>query len=340
MAEDKVREKGEGPPVEAVPQVVQAIGQISNYFGSTPAQSSGQPVAIPGQQLAGCPAGLAGQPKEQAGRSEEPAGRSEEQAGWSEEPAGRSEEQAGRQVEIPGANTEVLDTGGKSAMSGAKVSGHVTSQHENTAIGLLSHEDIGRLAGEIALQFREGEEEGEEACKEEAGVPSYAPEKCITGYAARKQEPGKGSPLPITTLPIPEAGGSVRDAEVSKLEGMLVSEKDIFGAILPEDDTDDDEGEGLGGDVGEGLGGDKGEGLGHVDMDMVDCGDGDHGAGDGSHGDSGEPIKLTLSQAEMMEEFKKLTSLSQDKLSKCPTYWTYLGMCVLHVLFSQFKEAE
>ena len=320
MAEDKVREKGEGPPAEAVPQVVQAIGQISNYFGSTPAQSSGQPVAVPGQQLAGCPAGLAGQPKEQAGRSEEPAG--------------QPEEQAGRQVEIPGANTEVLDTGGKSAVSGAKVSGHVTSQHENTAIGLLSHEDIGRLAGEIALQFREGEGEGEEACKEEAGVPSYAPEKCITGYAARKQEPGKGSPLPITTLPIPEAGGSVRDAEVSKLEGMLVSEKDIFGAILPEDDTDDDEG----------------EGLGDADMDMVDCGDGDHGDGshgdgshgDGSHGDgdSGEPIKLTLSQAEMMEEFKKLTSLSQDKLSKCPTYWTYLGMCVLHVLFSQFKEAE
>lgn len=270
MGIKEVAERGEGPLVEDVPQVVQAIGQISNYFGSTPALYSERPVDVAGQPLAGRPAELAGRPAELADQPGEPAG---------------------RQVETPGQiNTEVLDTGGKADVSGAKVSGHVTSQHENTTIGLLSHEDIGRLAGEIAQQFRE---DG----KEEAQVPSYAPEKCITsdnGYAS-KQEPGKGSPLPITTLPVPEAG------EVSKLEGMLVSEKDIFGATLPEDD--EEEGGEFGGGEGEGLGGD--------DTGSVDCG-GHHG--DDSVGD--EPIKITLSQAEMMEEFKKLTSLSQDKLSK------------------------
>lgn len=295
--EEKGRGKGEGSPVEAVPQVVQAIGQISNYFGSTPAQSSGQPATVAGQQLAGRPEELAEQPGEPAGQE----------------------------------NTEVLDTGGKAAVSGAKVSSHVTSQQENTTIGLLSYEDIGSLAGEIAQQFQDGEEE---ASKEETEVPSYAPEKCSTSDSSysSKLEPGKGSPLPITTLPLPEAGGSVGEAEVSKLEGMLVSEKDIFGAALP-DDTDD-EGEGGGGDMGEGLGGgnegegagggDEGEGLGDGDegpgddTDMVDGGN--HGDADGgNHGDA-DGGELTLSQAEMMEEFKKLTSLSQDKLSKsCST---------------------
>lgn len=118
----------------------------------------------------------------------------------------------------------------------------------STAIGQLSHDAIGRLAGEIAEHLRGN---SEKPCKEgsaAAEVPSYAPEKCLTGGGAYgKVEPGKGSLDVDAAEPVLEVGGG---GGVSKLEGMLVSEEEIFGGPLPE--KGELRGEGGRGGTGEG----------------------------------------------------------------------------------------
>lgn len=131
-------------------------------------------------------------------------------------------EKSGQPIVAVGGSDSSTTFGGKTA----EIVGQSASEQSSTTIGQLSHDAIGRLAGEIAQNLKGTTEEAGVTAIE---VPSYAPEKCIIsdGAYSIRQESGKGSLHADTAL---EAG---KDG-VSKLEGMLVSEKDIFGAPLPE----------------------------------------------------------------------------------------------------------
>ena len=126
------------------------------------------------------------------------------------------------------------DSGTAAGDSTAEAKGQSEPEQDSTAIGQLSRDTIGRLAGEIAQHLKGS---SEEPCKEGSAateVPSYAPEKCITSDGAYSRvEPGKGSLHEDTVELAPEVGSDRADG-VSKLEGMLVSEKEIFGGPLQE----------------------------------------------------------------------------------------------------------
>lgn len=242
--------------VKTVPQVVGAIQQISNYFGSTFTGHS--------TELEGCP-------KEKSGQSQLQA---------------LPQEKAGHLSDVaPESNKGHTSTGAV---------GQSAPQHGSTAIGQLSHESIGRLAGEIAEQLvQDGDDDGDD----NGDIPSYAPEKCIAGYSGEGD--GKGSPVELA--PLLAKGG------VSKLENILVSEKDIFGAPLPEgmDDSSEDEDMGDTADMGDTIGDIAYSRSDHWDMEV----------GDGevkTRTDTGSnlPVSDGPSEAEMRAEFRKLTSLS------------------------------
>lgn len=286
--------------LSAVPQVVEAIGQISNYFGASAEHSS---MAEPAGQQA-----TPGQSYKNA---------------VSCEIAGQQSGESGEEVGVQSANS--------------------------TTIGQLSHDVIGRLAGEIAQHLQGGSEKvcqavvmatevpisaAPDKCitTDADEVPSYAPERCIAtdaGYGTREDIGTHGNSA-LSALDAAKDGND----EVSKLEGILVSEKDIFGGPMPKDngsDNDDDavveEGFDDAVEMGEGLddamemeeGLDDavgmGEGLGEVTCGQEHVADGDNDGGNHGDGNGAKDI-LSSSQAEMMEAFKKLTS---EKPSRKPT---------------------
>lgn len=278
---------------EAVPQVVQAIGQISNYFGASGGQASGQHVS--GHQPE-----TPGQPYENVVSCEG----TKQSVGVSDEPVSKDQSAEGQSA----------------------------SKQASTTIGHLSHDAIGQLAGEIAQNLKGN---AEKASKDVATteVPSYAPEKCITTGYSDGQDPGKGSPHKNIKPALDKTGGN----EVRKLEGMLVSEREIFGAQLAEEESfSDDSAEGgvenIGGEGGHGdiegseSGGGMGEGLWEdvaVGEDVASNKVADNqGSDGGNHGNA----PLSSSQTEMMEEFKKLTSLPRgDQPSLGETVQQLLG---------------
>ena len=213
--------KGEPSLAETVPQVVGAIEQISNYFGSTSASHSGQvrdhPDGIPGQSKEDLGQGKkdSGQRKEDLGQGKEDSGQRKEELGQSKEDSRQSKEELGRSKESGHVSADkTIAKGQSSAQDGG-----------NTAIGKLSRESIGRLAAiaEQLVQHPEGP----------GNIPSYAPEKCITGYGD-----GKGSPLeqaPVTAEESKEPEG------ISKLKEILISEKDIFGGRTEESCSEDED---------------------------------------------------------------------------------------------------
>lgn len=179
-------------------------------------------------------------------------------------PSGHPAEPSGQPEEVR-ESSRALQPGVKEVTApGSGTVGEV-SQLGSTAIGHLSHESIGRLAGEIAKKLDHGGDGGNSA-----DLPSYAPEKCIasdSGYVTATAA-GKGSPVEPAHAAVDEGGA---ESGVDKLKDILVSEKDIFGA-------DGDEGMADVGDVG-----DAGD-TGNAD-DMSDTGD----TGDvGDIGDTGD----------------------------------------------------
>ena len=106
-----------------------------------------------------------------------------------------------------------------------------------TAIGQLSHETIGRLAGEIAERL--GKTIGDR--KEQGSntnVPSYAPEKCVTVSSKGSCEEDD------LKTGVREVKGDGRP-QVDKLQEMLVTEREIFGGRMSggEEEMVDGEGE-------------------------------------------------------------------------------------------------
>lgn len=154
---------------------------------------------------------------------------------------------------------------------GVKGDSSTESGSGSTAIGQLSREVIGRLAGAIAEQLTDAPDTPTE---EHVDMPSYAPEKCIAEHGD-----GKGSHQELPT------SAGVKSDKVSKLKDILVSEKDIFGGPVPLDESDSDE------DVAGDMGGDKyGRSSGDV-ANVVDHGPGDtsgRGRGDVNIGDDGK----------------------------------------------------
>ena len=190
-----------------VPEVKRAIGQIANYFGSM------QPIL--------------------------------------EEPILDEFSVTDQLVEAEtgsGSHMNQCDSVEKSTLSESEI-GSLTSFRDDsdlgtsTAIGLLSHETIGRLAGEIAEQIA-----GTYIVKsddKDVKVPSYAPEKCSThdsGYtecvACVKHVDG------VALLPDQERGSdncvSVGVGDIEVLTNVLVTEKDIFGSPCHRDSCSDD----------------------------------------------------------------------------------------------------
>lgn len=180
-----------------------------------------------------------------------------------------------------------------------------SGEGSSTAIGQLSHEIIGRLAGEIAEQLAGGKGETSSG-PDVVVVPSYAPEVCSVTESStyghsdtRTKEPAAaaGGDASLSTSP------READTKVSGLEGMLVTDQEIFGGDMGEsvdEDTaaakgdihsDSDHGDGDFGDIDYGL-------------DDGDCGDGDHGGGGGS-----QPLTADM----MMEEFRKITSMDDSE---------------------------
>ena len=292
--------------VKAVPQVVDALGQISNYFGSSLA--AGQPEAAKKQH---------GDPSEQ-----------EQRSGDITQPA------QGTMDTMPLGSTEVK---GESE----------SNKGGSTAIGQLSHEAIGRLAGAIAEQLTETVDPPNNDGDVISELPSYAPEKCIA-----EQGDGKGSSIELSTT----AGGvGGCGDDMSKLQDILVSEREIFGAPLP--DESDSEGEG---------GGCENEDVGTVDTkdtfphaeDDEKCSPGamgstlehaDEAAAGSSVGDTVLPAEKAvekkdggddimdhsssqpLTEAEMIAEFQKLTSLNEETLKeKSKTdHYLHFAFCLI-----------
>ncbi len=98
------------------------------------------------------------------------------------------------------------------------------TDEENTTIGKLSHEVIGRLAGEMAEQLVGT---ASEACPVEVvheEAPCYAPEKCSVPYAT--EESGNVSSAEMAT----SSEVAPYEPEMAKLEDILVTQKDIFGS--------------------------------------------------------------------------------------------------------------
>lgn len=280
-----LQEKGtsEESTMKPVPDV-DAVGHVSNYFGST---ASGHSDRVPGHSD-GISGHLVENPEQLSGAT----GRSDD---------GKCDEEV-------------------SGDGGSEEKGPNVSVEGNTAIGHLSKETIGRLAGQIAEQLS-GNTCDQVAETDRTELPSYAPEKCMSGFVGERD--GKGSSLEHGTagLEETEARGS---GHVTKLEGMLVSEKDIFGC----DDDYDDDGEednactdskvekekqppSSTSDPSEHVSMaddlfDPGEGGGNEEADDLCAVDDEEAVGDGKSSSHG------LSEAEMMTEFNKLTSLSAD----------------------------
>ena len=192
--------KSEDQLLNTVPDVEQAIGQISNYFGGI--QPSLDSSEAPSCQYV----------------NTEPVKPTHPHL----------DQKNGKEVQSTTSESEV-----EVKTSLGDNEGGDRNINISTAIGQLSHETIGRLAGEIAEQIAGASRAplGGENVK----VPSYAPEKCSTndsGYLKSLTcvEPNRGGVL----LPKEESKSEQHESHsignVQMLKNVLVTEKDIFGS--------------------------------------------------------------------------------------------------------------
>ena len=293
--------------LKAVPDVVEAIGKITNYFGST-----------------NTPEGECSQTFDKLDHASVEVG------------------QTSVAIETHGLGV-VKDVSAVPSESCEENRGGITDHYDNigvggealmretqscTTIGGLSKVDIGRLAGEIAEKLSSNSGAAPDR-HVEAEVPSYAPEKCIDNAVVYSREANKDSSQKQTSpveLGLPPLSGSDK---ISKLKDILVTEKEIFGGPVSEDELcreDNDQpisGEGALSAKADDCAGDN---------DSADCGMSDRAGDDGDcigdeligansvtdansvTGASSDPaIDRSLTEEEMMEEFKKITSLSEEK---------------------------
>lgn len=199
--------KADDSMLMAVPEVAHAIDQIANYFGST------QPSL------------------------EESSGAQADQLVIVETESVPHNQQKNN-VEIP--TPSEPEVGSLSSLGGDV--GNDGNPSSSTSIGLLSHETIGRLAGEIAEQIA-----GASLVRpddKEVNVPSYAPEKCSAHDSGYTEGLTTVQPIQGVAL-LPDQEGatdicmSVGIGDVKKLNNILVTEKDIFGSPCKRDDFSD-----------------------------------------------------------------------------------------------------
>ena len=176
------------------------------------------------------------------------------------------------------------------------------------SIGQLSRESIKRMAGAIAEQLADPVAESmEEGGHQQSDLPSYAPEKCLA-----RQGGGKGSPVKLPASSARDV--KERKDDISKLKDILVSEKEIFGGPLPdESDSDDDN---FGTDSTQ-MAVDTGDAMDQSDAGALE----DHGVDTMEDPSSSQAV----TEAQMMAEFQKLTSLNEETLKESGEEGRYLA---------------
>lgn len=109
----------------------------------------------------------------------------------------------------------------------------------STTIGLLSHETIGRLAGEIAEKIAVADQAQP---KDDVNMPIYAPEKCSTHDAGYTEGVTDMQLIQEETLLTQQEKNTDSDSsivgDIKKLTNVLVTEEDIYGCPLREGGED------------------------------------------------------------------------------------------------------